>query len=171
MICIYGTVRSCPRGLAPKGKGYWDFAYLRALRDVVLPSSVGRTPTGQPGSKYYGVTKWWHLAFVTTCLTCIFLLLTMASNNGRYPWELTSLQRGLVDNCFEEGQYETAIATLDQLRSPDFNPHPWVRLVSFYSSTQFFQPSSTTIDIYFPSIYARADSWIRYWHLCSNVSV
>lgn len=49
---------------------------------------------------------------------------TMASSNGRYPWELTSLQRGLVDNCFEEGQYETAIATLDQLRSPDFNPHP-----------------------------------------------
>lgn len=128
-------------------------------------------PQGQPGSRYFGVTKWWHLAFVTTCLTCIFLLLTMASNNGRYPWELTSLQRGLVDNCFEEGQYETAIATLDQLRSPDFNPHPWVRLISFYSSTQFFQPSSTTIDIYFPSIYARADSWIRYWHLCSNVSV
>ncbi|KAL6310346.1 hypothetical protein BKA93DRAFT_721882 [Sparassis latifolia] len=35
-------------------------------------------------------------------------------------------QRGMVDTCFEEGQYESGIALLDQLRSPrhrPFQPH------------------------------------------------
>ncbi|KAF9454006.1 hypothetical protein P691DRAFT_811791 [Macrolepiota fuliginosa MF-IS2] len=48
----------------------------------------------------------------------------MANDSGRHPWELNTLQRGLVDSCFEEGQYETAIATLNQLRSSEFNPWP-----------------------------------------------
>ncbi|KAF7782347.1 hypothetical protein Agabi119p4_1723 [Agaricus bisporus var. burnettii] len=71
----------------------------------------------------------------------------MASNNGRYPWELTSLQRGLVDNCFEEGQYETAIATLDQLRSPDFNPHPPHLRQLIYISLQSMQEPTVEYDI------------------------
>lgn len=48
----------------------------------------------------------------------------MANDNGQRTWELNTLQRGLVDSCFEEGQYETAISTLDQLRSSEFNPWP-----------------------------------------------
>jgi pentatricopeptide repeat protein len=43
---------------------------------------------------------------------------------GTQSLELSSLQRGLVENCFEEGQYEMAIATLDQLRSEKFSPWP-----------------------------------------------
>jgi hypothetical protein len=80
---------------------------------------------GRPASQDFAgcciVTPSWtgcnRITFVTA------RLFAMASDGSRYPWELSSLQRGLVDNCFEEGQYETAIATLDQLRSPDFNPH------------------------------------------------
>ncbi|KZT08330.1 uncharacterized protein LAESUDRAFT_748862 [Laetiporus sulphureus 93-53] len=37
-------------------------------------------------------------------------------------------QRGLVDTCFEEGQYEAGIAVLEQLRSPKYRPSgPHVR--------------------------------------------
>ncbi|KAG9316385.1 hypothetical protein JVU11DRAFT_2418 [Chiua virens] len=36
--------------------------------------------------------------------------------------EMTRYQRGLVDTCFEEGQYQSGIAVLDQLRSSTFKP-------------------------------------------------
>jgi hypothetical protein len=36
--------------------------------------------------------------------------------------EMTRHQRGLVDTCFEEGQFETAIAILGQLCSPKYKP-------------------------------------------------
>jgi len=36
--------------------------------------------------------------------------------------EMTRHQRGLVDTCFEEGQYEAAIAVLDQLHSSKYKP-------------------------------------------------
>ncbi|KAK7687062.1 hypothetical protein QCA50_009562 [Cerrena zonata] len=39
-------------------------------------------------------------------------------------WEMTVNQRGLVDTCFEEGQYETGIGVLDSLRSPRMKPFP-----------------------------------------------
>jgi hypothetical protein len=32
--------------------------------------------------------------------------------------------RGLVDVCFEEGQYDAGLAALDQLRSPLYRPSP-----------------------------------------------
>ncbi|KAF8135683.1 hypothetical protein EV363DRAFT_1447459 [Boletus edulis] len=38
--------------------------------------------------------------------------------------EMTNRQRSLVDNCFEEGQYESGMAVLDQLRSSSFKPPP-----------------------------------------------
>jgi pentatricopeptide repeat protein len=36
--------------------------------------------------------------------------------------EMTKNERALVDTCFEEGQYEAGIMTLDQLRSAHFKP-------------------------------------------------
>lgn len=36
--------------------------------------------------------------------------------------EMTRNQRGLVETCFEEGQYESGIAVLEQLRSEKFKP-------------------------------------------------
>ncbi|KAG1770479.1 hypothetical protein EDD22DRAFT_770017 [Suillus occidentalis] len=36
--------------------------------------------------------------------------------------EMTRNQRGLVETCFEEGQYESGIAVLEQLRSKNFKP-------------------------------------------------
>lgn len=45
-------------------------------------------------------------------------------------WQLTKAQRELVNNCFEEYQYETAIATLDQLCDSEFSPWPWVYSMS-----------------------------------------
>jgi len=42
--------------------------------------------------------------------------------------EMTTRQRSLVNNCFEEGQYEAGIAVLDQLRSSSFIPPPFVAL-------------------------------------------
>ncbi|PCH43766.1 hypothetical protein WOLCODRAFT_144682 [Wolfiporia cocos MD-104 SS10] len=42
--------------------------------------------------------------------------------------EMTRNQRGLVDDCFEEGQYEAGLAVLDQLRSPNYRPYaPHIR--------------------------------------------
>ncbi|TFY78876.1 hypothetical protein EWM64_g5136 [Hericium alpestre] len=35
---------------------------------------------------------------------------------------MTRLQRGLVDNCFEEGHYESGIAVLEQLRNDKYMP-------------------------------------------------
>ncbi|KAF9244949.1 hypothetical protein BU15DRAFT_41638 [Melanogaster broomeanus] len=43
----------------------------------------------------------------------------IAPNDTR---EMTRNQRGLVDTCFEEGQYESGITILDQLRSISFRP-------------------------------------------------
>jgi pentatricopeptide repeat protein len=48
----------------------------------------------------------------------------MSADNSGTPWELSIVQRNLVDNCFEENQYEMAIATLDQLRASEFSPWP-----------------------------------------------
>ncbi|KAG6378154.1 hypothetical protein JVT61DRAFT_13843 [Boletus reticuloceps] len=42
--------------------------------------------------------------------------------------EMTNRQRSLVDDCFEEGQYESGMAVLDQLRSSSFKPPPYVSL-------------------------------------------
>ncbi|KAG6888093.1 hypothetical protein C0992_009632 [Termitomyces sp. T32_za158] len=36
--------------------------------------------------------------------------------------EMSTHQRGLVDTCLEEGQFESAIALLEQLRSPSYKP-------------------------------------------------
>jgi hypothetical protein len=41
---------------------------------------------------------------------------------GNQEREMTRHQRGLVDTCFEEGQYESGISVLEQLRSPQFKP-------------------------------------------------
>lgn len=38
--------------------------------------------------------------------------------------ELTNYQRNLVDTCFEEGNFESAIALLDELRHPGIRPCP-----------------------------------------------
>ncbi|KII92900.1 hypothetical protein PLICRDRAFT_37703 [Plicaturopsis crispa FD-325 SS-3] len=40
----------------------------------------------------------------------------------RQEKEMNKYQRGLVDTCFEEGQYESGIAILDQLRSSKYTP-------------------------------------------------
>jgi hypothetical protein len=42
---------------------------------------------------------------------------------------------GLVDGAFEEGQYEVALASLDQVRSPEYSPLP---SVSHPSHPSFF---------------------------------
>ncbi|KAL4074184.1 hypothetical protein J3A83DRAFT_4090750 [Scleroderma citrinum] len=44
--------------------------------------------------------------------------------NGSEEREMTRNQRGLVDTCFEEGQYESGIAALELLRSTAFKPPP-----------------------------------------------
>jgi pentatricopeptide repeat protein len=36
--------------------------------------------------------------------------------------EMSRHQRGLVDTCFEEGQYESGISVLEQLRSSHVKP-------------------------------------------------
>lgn len=40
--------------------------------------------------------------------------------------KVTKQLAGLVDGGFEEGQYETALASLDQIRSPEYSPLPSV---------------------------------------------
>ncbi|OCH95172.1 hypothetical protein OBBRIDRAFT_721153 [Obba rivulosa] len=47
-----------------------------------------------------------------------------SSSNGTVEREMTIHQRGLVDTCFEEGQYEAGIRVLDQLRSRKYKPFP-----------------------------------------------
>lgn len=37
---------------------------------------------------------------------------------------VTKQLAGLVDGGFEEGQYEVALASLDQIRSPEYSPLP-----------------------------------------------
>lgn len=38
--------------------------------------------------------------------------------------DLTAYQRSLADDCFDEGQYEAAIAVLDEIRSRKYKPFP-----------------------------------------------
>lgn len=40
--------------------------------------------------------------------------------------KVTKQLTGLVDGGFEEGQYEAALASLDQIRSPEYSPLPSV---------------------------------------------
>lgn len=42
--------------------------------------------------------------------------------DGAIEHEMSAHQRGLVDTCLEEGQFESAIALLEQLRSPSYKP-------------------------------------------------
>ena len=42
--------------------------------------------------------------------------------------ELPLIQRGIIDTCFEEGQYEYGIDVLDKLRSQGYKPPPYVPL-------------------------------------------
>jgi hypothetical protein len=44
--------------------------------------------------------------------------------------EVSTRLRQLVDNCIEEGHYETAISNLDKLRSPTSRPSVCVCLFS-----------------------------------------
>lgn len=52
----------------------------------------------------------------------MFQVHAAVQGNDRAEREMSRHQRGLVDTCFEEGQYESAIAVLDQLRSPIYKP-------------------------------------------------
>ncbi|KAG1829146.1 hypothetical protein EV424DRAFT_1382984 [Suillus variegatus] len=45
-----------------------------------------------------------------------------SSHQNPQECEMTRNQRGLVETCFEEGQYESGIAVLEQLRSKSFKP-------------------------------------------------
>jgi hypothetical protein len=40
--------------------------------------------------------------------------------------EMSRHQSGLVETCFEEGQYDSGIKILDQLRSPRHKPSEYV---------------------------------------------
>jgi hypothetical protein len=56
----------------------------------------------------------------------------MFRTNPKFPQprvgerKVTKQLAGLVDGGFEEGQYETALASLDQIRSPEYSPLPSV---------------------------------------------
>ena len=45
--------------------------------------------------------------------------------------KVTKQLAGLVDGGFEEGQYEAALASLDQIRSPEYSPLPSVSRLPF----------------------------------------
>jgi pentatricopeptide repeat protein len=45
-----------------------------------------------------------------------------ANNVGNVEHEMSLHQRGMVNQCFEEGQYDAGIAVLDQLRSSKYKP-------------------------------------------------
>ncbi|KAG6903073.1 hypothetical protein C0995_006260 [Termitomyces sp. Mi166 len=47
---------------------------------------------------------------------------TVEQRDGAVEHEMSTHQRGLVDTCLEEGQFESAIALLEQLRSPSYKP-------------------------------------------------
>jgi pentatricopeptide repeat protein len=54
-------------------------------------------------------------------------------HNGGVPsfpveHEMGTHQRGLIDTCLEEGQFDSAIALLDQLRSSICKPHVCVNV-------------------------------------------
>jgi pentatricopeptide repeat protein len=44
------------------------------------------------------------------------------NNVGNVEKEMSLHQRGMVNHCFEEGQYDAGIAVLDQLRSSKYKP-------------------------------------------------
>lgn len=48
-----------------------------------------------------------------------------------FEHEINYHQKNLVDGCFEEGQYESGISILDQIRSPNIKPYPY-GLLSFF---------------------------------------
>ncbi|KZT26752.1 hypothetical protein NEOLEDRAFT_1062201 [Neolentinus lepideus HHB14362 ss-1] len=48
----------------------------------------------------------------------------LLGSNPHGEREMTKNQRGLVDACFEEGQYESGISLLQQLRSSGYKPSP-----------------------------------------------
>jgi hypothetical protein len=52
----------------------------------------------------------------------LFLHLIMMSRSDLRERELTTRQAALVDSAFEEGQYESGIAMLEQLCSPTNHP-------------------------------------------------
>jgi len=64
----------------------------------------------------------WGLCLIVTAIRDCFRIPTMVYKGN--TWQLTKAQRELVNNCFEEHQYETAIATLEQLCTSEFNPWP-----------------------------------------------
>ncbi|KAI0348863.1 hypothetical protein OH77DRAFT_1432553 [Trametes cingulata] len=52
------------------------------------------------------------------------MAVTQDVSNRAGEKDLTIHLRGLVETCFEENQYEAAIATLDEIRSSRFKPFP-----------------------------------------------
>lgn len=56
-----------------------------------------------------------------------------SADGGDWEREMSRHQLELVDTCFEEGQYESGISVLEQLRSPQFKPSEWA---PFWSSCQ-----------------------------------
>ena len=51
---------------------------------------------------------------------------TIEHRDGTIEREMSAHQRGLVDTCLEEGQFESAIALMEQLRSPNYKPPMYV---------------------------------------------
>ena len=51
--------------------------------------------------------------------------------------KVTKQLAGLVDGGFEEGQYEAALASLDQIRSPEYSPLPSVSYPPHYPFCNF----------------------------------
>ena len=47
---------------------------------------------------------------------------TAEHRDGAVEREMGTHQRGLVDDCLEEGQFESAIDLLKQLRSSNYKP-------------------------------------------------
>lgn len=66
-----------------------------------------------------------HLVAMNPCRSSLTPT-TMASSPSSHPnlqeRDMTRNQRGLVETCFEEGQYESGIAVFEQLRSEKFKP-------------------------------------------------
>jgi len=51
---------------------------------------------------------------------------TIEHRDGTVEREMSAHQRGLVDTCLEEGQFESAITLMEQLRSPSYKPPLYV---------------------------------------------
>lgn len=59
-------------------------------------------------------------------LALLCRMATAEQRDGTVEREMTFHQRGLVDTCLEEGQFESAIDLMDQLRSPHYKPPMYV---------------------------------------------